>query len=43
MVDFISMGLLRILQNEKFLPTLGFEPGVFRFRKEQKRTRLALR
>ena len=38
MVDFICMGLLELwglrverkLQNEKFLPTVGFKPGIFR-------------
>ena len=41
MVEFICMGLLdpvrsanRELQNEKFLPTVGFEPGTFRLRSD---------
>ena len=41
MVDFICMGFRRVmsanreLQNEKFLPTVGFEPGTFRLRCER--------
>ena len=43
MVDFICKGLLELwgtrverkLQNEKFLPTVGFELGIFRLRAEQ--------
>ena len=38
MVDFICMSLLdanRELQNETFLPTVGFEPGTFRIRSER--------
>ena len=40
MVDFICKGFLELigtkvereLQNQKFLPTVGFEPGTFRLR-----------
>ena len=39
MVDFICMGLHdlanRELQNEKFMPTVGFEPGTFCIRRER--------
>ena len=42
MVDFICNGLLQLqgtrvkreLQNEKILPTVEFEPGIFRFRSD---------
>ena len=48
MVDFIRMGLLglcgsrveRELQNVKFLPTVGFEPGTSRFLSERATTEL---
>ena len=40
MVDFIRMGLLELggsrvereLQNKKILPTVGFQPWIFRFK-----------
>ena len=42
MVDFICKGYLELsrtrvereLQNEKFFPTVGFEPGAFRLRSQ---------
>ena len=48
MVDFIRMGLLELcgsrvereLQNIKFLPTVGFEPGTFRLLSERATTDL---
>ena len=48
MVDFIRMGLLELcgsrvereLQNVKFLPTVGFEPGTSRFLSECATTEL---
>ena len=48
MVDFICKGYLELsetrvereLQNEKFLPTIGFEPGTFRLRSESTTTEL---
>ena len=47
-VDFICKGYLELsgtqvdreLQNEKFLPTVGFEPGTFRLRREGATTEL---
>ena len=40
MVDFICMDLLEVgekreLQNEKFLSTVGFEPGTFHLRSKR--------
>ena len=48
MVDFIRMGLLELcgsrvereLQNVKFLPTVGFEPGISRLLSERATTEL---
>ena len=48
MVDFICMGLLELcgsrvereLQNVKFLPTVGFEPGTSRLLRERATTEL---
>ena len=48
MVDFIRMGLLELcgsrgdreLQNVKFLPTVGFEPGTYRLLSERATTEL---
>ena len=48
MVDFIRMGLLELcgpqvelkLQNVKFLPTVGFEPGTSRLLSERATTEL---
>ena len=48
MVDFIRMGLPELcgsrvereLQNVKFLPTVGFEPGTSRLRSERATTEL---
>ena len=48
MVDFIRMGLLQLcgsrvereLQNVKFLPTMGFEPGTSRLLSELATTEL---
>ena len=48
MVDFIYIGLLELcgsrvereLQNVKFLPTMGFEPGTFRLLSERATTEL---
>ena len=48
MVDFIRMGLLKLcgsrvdreLQNVKFLPTVGFEPGTSRLLSERATTEL---
>ena len=48
MVDFICMGLLELcgsrvereLQNVKFLPTVGFEPGTSRLLSERATTEL---
>ena len=48
MVDFIRIGLLELwgsrveseLQNLKFLPTVGFEPGTFHLRSERATTEL---
>ena len=48
MVDFIRMGLLELwgsriereLQNVKFLPTVGFQAGAFRFWSEHATTEL---
>ena len=48
MVDFIRMGLLELcgsrveheLQNVKFLPTVGFEPGTYRLLNERTTTEL---
>ena len=48
MLDFICKGYLQLsgtrvereLQNEKFLPNVGFEPGAFRLRSEGATTEL---
>ena len=48
MVDFICKGYLELsetqvereLQNEKFLPTVGFEPGAYRLRSKGATTEL---
>ena len=48
MVDFICKGYLELpgtrvereLQNEKFLPNVGFEPGIFCLRSESATTEL---
>ena len=51
MIDFIRMGLIELwgsrvepnLQNEKFLPTVGFEPGLFLLRSEHATCTTAVR